>query len=124
MRRVVVTGLGMVTPLGVGHTLNWERLISGTSGIRGITGFDASDLASKVAGQLPRGTGEGEFNADSFVSPKDQRKMDDFIVFAIAAAQEAIRIRVGLPRPMKSASGPASWSVRASAAFRASPTAP
>ncbi|MBP2298617.1 beta-ketoacyl-ACP synthase II [Azospirillum picis] len=91
MRRVVVTGLGLVTPLGVGHTLNWERLISSQSGIRAITRFDASDLASKVAGQVPRGTGDGDFDADAFVPPKDQRKMDDFIIFAIAAAHEAIK---------------------------------
>lgn len=91
MRRVVVTGLGLVTPLGVGHKLNWERLVAGESGIRGITGFDVSDLPSKVAGQVPRGSGEGDFNPDLFVPPKDQRKMDDFILYAIAAAQEAIK---------------------------------
>ncbi len=91
MRRVVVTGLGLATPLGVGHSLNWERLIAGQSGIRAITGFDASDLASKVAGQVPRGVGEGDFNPDAYVSSKDQRKMDDFILYAIAAAQEAIK---------------------------------
>jgi len=91
MRRVVVTGLGLVTPLGVGHKLNWERLVAGESGIRSITGFDASDLASKVAGQVPRGEGDGLFNPDAFVPPKDQRKMDDFIIFAIAAAHEAIK---------------------------------
>ncbi|AWK87150.1 beta-ketoacyl-ACP synthase II [Azospirillum thermophilum] len=91
MRRVVVTGLGLVTPLGVGHKLNWERLVAGESGIRGITGFDVSDLPSKVAGQVPRGSGEGDFNPDLFVPPKDQRKMDDFILYAIAAAHEAIK---------------------------------
>ncbi|HYH20246.1 MAG TPA: beta-ketoacyl-ACP synthase II [Azospirillum sp.] len=91
MRRVVVTGLGLVTPLGVGHKLNWERLVNGQSGIRGITSFDVSDLASKIAGQVPRGKGEGEFDADSYVPPKDQRKMDDFILYAIGAAHEAVR---------------------------------
>ncbi|MDW7629811.1 beta-ketoacyl-ACP synthase II [Azospirillum brasilense] len=91
MRRVVVTGLGLVTSLGVGHKLNWERLTASQSGIRAITGFDASDLASKVAGQVPRGDGDGLFNPDAFVPPKDQRKMDDFIIFAIAAAHEAIK---------------------------------
>ncbi len=91
MRRVVVTGLGLVTPLGAGQALNWERLIAGQSGIRGITGFDCSDLASKVAGQIRRGTDEGDFVPDRFVSPKDQRKMDDFILYAVAAAQEAIQ---------------------------------
>ncbi len=91
MRRVVVTGLGLVTPLGVGHRHNWERLINGESGIRGITSFDVSDLASKIAGMIPRGTGDGEFNADAAVPPKDQRKMDDFILYAIGAATEAVK---------------------------------
>ncbi|CAO3419401.1 beta-ketoacyl-ACP synthase II [Azospirillum doebereinerae] len=91
MRRVVVTGLGLVTPLGVGHALNWERLVAGQSGIRAITGFDVSDLPAKVAGQIPRGTGEGDFNPDAYVPVKDQRKMDDFILYAIAAAQDAIK---------------------------------
>jgi len=91
MRRVVVTGLGLVTPLGAGHNLNWQRLIGAESGIRAITSFDVSDLASKVAGQVPRGTDDGAFNADEHVPPKDQRKMDDFIIFAIGAANEAVR---------------------------------
>ncbi|WP_029006787.1 beta-ketoacyl-ACP synthase II [Azospirillum halopraeferens] len=91
MRRVVVTGLGLVTPLGAGHNVNWQRLINAESGIRAITSFDVSDLASKVAGQVPRGTGDGAFNADEHVAPKDQRKMDDFIIFAIGAANEAVR---------------------------------
>ncbi|WP_431860000.1 beta-ketoacyl-ACP synthase II [Azospirillum sp.] len=91
MRRVVVTGLGLVTPLGAGHRHNWERLIAGESGIRGITAFDVSDLASKIAGTVPRGTGDGEFNADAAVPPKDQRKMDDFILYAVGAASEAVK---------------------------------
>lgn len=90
MRRVVVTGLGMVSPLGVGHRRNWERLINGDSGIKAITHIEVADLPSKVAGVIPRGDGEGEFNADKFVSPKEQRKMDDFIVYALAAATEAV----------------------------------
>jgi 3-oxoacyl-[acyl-carrier-protein] synthase II len=91
MRRVVVTGLGMVSPLGVGVQNNWERLIKGESGLRAITSFDVSDLPAKVAGQVPRGpTAEGLFTADDHVSSKDQRKMDEFIVLAIAAAHEAI----------------------------------
>ncbi|WP_207459557.1 beta-ketoacyl-ACP synthase II [Azospirillum sp. SYSU D00513] len=91
MRRVVVTGLGLVTPLGVGHKHNWDRLVNGASGIRATQGFDVSDIASRVSGQVPRGDGEGLFNPDIFVPPKDQRKMDDFILFAIAAAQEAVK---------------------------------
>ncbi|MCW2246277.1 3-oxoacyl-[acyl-carrier-protein] synthase II [Azospirillum fermentarium] len=90
MRRVVVTGLGLVTPLGVGHKRNWDRLINAESGIGSITRFDVSDLPSKVAGQVPRGDGEGLFNPDTHVPPKDQRKMDEFIIYAIAAANEAI----------------------------------
>ncbi|CAK0739656.1 3-oxoacyl-(acyl carrier protein) synthase 2 [uncultured Gammaproteobacteria bacterium] len=91
MRRVVVTGLGLATPLGVGHKFVWERLIAGESGINGITSFEVADLASRIAGQVPRGTAPGQFNADAFVPPKDQRKMDDFILYAIGAADEAVR---------------------------------
>jgi len=92
MRRVVVTGLGLVTPLGVGHQQVWTRLINSESGIRGVTSFDVSDLPAKIAGQIPRGeTALGLFNPDDFVPPKDQRKMDDFILFAMAAAHEAVR---------------------------------
>ncbi|NYZ11985.1 beta-ketoacyl-ACP synthase II [Azospirillum sp. RWY-5-1] len=90
MRRVVVTGLGMVTPLGVGHRYNWDRLINSDSGLGPITKFDVSDLPAKVAGEVPRGDGEGQFNPDRFIAPKEQRKMDEFIVYAIAAAEEAI----------------------------------
>ncbi|HEY7990336.1 MAG TPA: beta-ketoacyl-ACP synthase II [Stellaceae bacterium] len=91
MRRVVVTGLGLVTPLGVGVDNVWQRLIAGQSGIRAIQDFDVSDLTAKIAGQVPRGdTASGLFNADDYVSPKDQRKMDDFIVYAMAAAHEAV----------------------------------
>jgi len=91
MRRVVVTGLGLVTPLGVGVEDNWKRLISGESGIRAIQGFDVSDLPAKIAGQVPRGeTSAGLFNADDWVAPKDQRKMDTFILYALAAAVQAV----------------------------------
>jgi 3-oxoacyl-[acyl-carrier-protein] synthase II len=91
MRRVVVTGLGMVTPLGVGAENVWKRLIAGQSGIRSIQSFDVSDLPAKIAGQVPRGeTAAGDFNADDWVPPKDQRKMDEFIIFAMAAAAQAV----------------------------------
>lgn len=91
MRRVVVTGLGLVTPLGVGVKVNWDRLINGESGIRAIQSFDVSDLASKVAGQVPRGeTSEGKFNADDWVPAKEQRRMDDFIILGLAAAVQAV----------------------------------
>ncbi len=94
MRRVVVTGMGMVSPLGVGVDRNWERITNAESGIRRIQGFDASDIAAQIAGEVPRTTDEaptdGSFNPDIYVLPKEQKKMDIFIVFAIAAAHEAI----------------------------------
>ena len=91
MRRVVVTGIGLVTPLGVGAESVWKQLIEGRSGIRAIQSFDVSDLPAKVAGQVPRGeTASGAFNADDWVPPKEQRKMDEFIVFALAAADQAV----------------------------------
>ena len=92
MRRVVVTGMGLVTPLGVGVKHNWDRLLAGQSGLGSIQSFDVSDLPCKIAGQVPRGeTAGGGFNADAYVPSKDQKKMDDFILFAIGAADEAIK---------------------------------
>jgi 3-oxoacyl-[acyl-carrier-protein] synthase II len=91
MRRVVVTGLGLVTPLGCGHKHTWSRLLNGESGIRGIQSFDTSDLPVKIAGQVPAGNlADGYFNADEYVIAKDRRRMGDFIVFAMAAAQQAV----------------------------------
>lgn len=91
MRRVVVTGLGLVTPLGVGVENTWAKLLRGESGVRSIQSFDVSDLPAKIAGQLPRGeTKDGNFNADDWVEPKEQRRMDPFIIYAMAAAQQAI----------------------------------
>jgi 3-oxoacyl-[acyl-carrier-protein] synthase II len=91
MRRVVVTGVGLVTPLGIGAETVWQRLTAGQSGIRAIQNFDVSDLPTKIAGQVPRGeTSSGSFNVDEWVPHKDQRKMDEFIVFAIAAAEQAV----------------------------------
>ncbi len=95
MRRVVVTGLGMVSPLGVGVDHNWARLTKGESGIRKIDEFEASDISSQIAGLVPKTTDEnpadGAFNADLFVPAKEQRKMDKFIWFAMAAAEEAMK---------------------------------
>jgi len=91
MRRVVVTGMGMVSPLGVGVALNWKKLIAGASGLGRITHFDPSEMTCQVAGQIPRGDGEGELNLDHFIEPKEQKKMDTFIHYAIAAADEAIK---------------------------------
>ncbi|MBX6369230.1 MAG: beta-ketoacyl-ACP synthase II [Rhodospirillales bacterium] len=91
MRRVVVTGIGLVTPLGIGNENVWNRLVAGESGVRGIQSFDVSDLPAKIAGQVPRGDkASGLFNPDDWVPPKEQRKMDEFIVFALGAAQQAV----------------------------------
>ncbi len=91
MRRVVVTGLGIVSPLGVGVDHVWGRLTAGDSGIVAIDKFDTSDLPSKIAGQLPPGPkSEGNWTVDEWVEPKDQRKMDPFITYGIAAADQAI----------------------------------
>jgi 3-oxoacyl-[acyl-carrier-protein] synthase II len=91
MRRVVVTGLGMVSPLGCGVEPTWQRILEGRSGARVIDTFDVSDLPSKVACLVPRGDGsDGTFNADQWMEPKDQRKVDDFIIFAMAAAKQAL----------------------------------
>jgi 3-oxoacyl-[acyl-carrier-protein] synthase II len=91
MRRVVVTGMGLVTPFGIGLERNWNSLIAGASGIRAIQSFEVSDLPVKIAAQVPSGdTASGLFNADDWVPPKDQRKMDGFIVYALAAAAQAV----------------------------------
>jgi 3-oxoacyl-[acyl-carrier-protein] synthase II len=91
MRRVVVTGLGMVTPLACGTEQTWQRLRSGESGIKRIDKFDVSDISCKIAGQVPRGDGsDGSFNPDDWMEPKEQRKVDDFIIFAMAAAAQAL----------------------------------
>ncbi len=94
MRRVVVTGMGMISPLGVGVNHNWDSILAGKSGLKKIEHFDSSDFASKIAGTIPKTSDEnpsnGEFNADLFVSSKEQRKMDPFIVYGMAAAEEAI----------------------------------
>ena len=91
MRHVVVTGLGMVTPLGCGVEPTWKRILNGESGARKIGTFEVSDLPSHIACMIPRSDGtNGTFNADQWMEPKDQRKVDDFIVFAMAAARQAL----------------------------------
>jgi 3-oxoacyl-[acyl-carrier-protein] synthase II len=91
MRRIVVTGMGIVSPLGCGVERVWGRLINGESGIGPIQSFDVSDLPCKIAGNVPRGDrASGGFDVDSYILPKDQRKMDSFIHYAIAAADEAV----------------------------------
>lgn len=99
MRRVVVTGLGLVTPLGCGANLVWERLLVGKSGAGKIEHFETEDLACKIAAMVPRTDGrgdggegvEGSFNPDDTLAPRDQKRVDDFILYAIAASDEAIK---------------------------------
>jgi 3-oxoacyl-[acyl-carrier-protein] synthase II len=92
MRRVVITGMGLVTPLASGVEASWKRLVAGESGVRGIQSCDVSDLPSKIAGQVPLGDSANDhFNADDYVTSKDQRKMDTFIVYALAAAVQAVK---------------------------------
>ena len=90
MRRVVITGLGMVTPLGDGVETTWKNALAGKSGARTIEKFDASHLGTGYACEVPRGEGEGEFNANDYMEPKEQRKVDDFILYGMAAAQQAV----------------------------------
>jgi 3-oxoacyl-[acyl-carrier-protein] synthase II len=92
MRRVVVTGIGMVSPLGCGVDVSWQRLIAGESASKRIEDFDVSNLACQIACQVSRGenNAEGEFNPDRWMAPKDQRKVDDFIIYAVAAADMAL----------------------------------
>ncbi|MBB1498019.1 beta-ketoacyl-ACP synthase II [Paracoccus sp. MC1862] len=92
MRRVVVTGLGMVTPLACGFEETWSRLLAGQSGAGAITRFDASDVVTKYACEIPFGDGpDGSFNPDDWMDPKDRRKVDDFILYGMAAAQQAVK---------------------------------
>ncbi len=91
MRRVVITGLGLVAPLASGVKPTWERLLEGESGVGAIQSFDVSDLPSKIAGQVPLGdSAAGDFNADDYMSPKDQRHVDRFILFGVSAGQQAV----------------------------------
>jgi 3-oxoacyl-[acyl-carrier-protein] synthase II len=98
MRRVVITGVGLVTPLGSGRDIVWSRLLAGESGAGPVTAFDASDLPSRIACEVPRVTGRGgggpdvagSFDPDAVVPPREQRRIDDFILYGIAAADEAL----------------------------------
>ncbi len=91
MRRVVVTGLGMVTPLACGVDATWRRLIAGESGAARIESFDVSDLPCQIAAQVPRGAAPDAFNPDDWMDPKEQRRVDDFIVYGMSAATQALR---------------------------------
>jgi 3-oxoacyl-[acyl-carrier-protein] synthase II len=91
MRRVVVTGMGMVTPLACGVEATWQRILAGKSGARPIDTFEVSDLPCKIACMVPRGDGaDGTFNPDRWMEPKEQRKVDPFIIYALAAARQAL----------------------------------
>ncbi|UNK37047.1 beta-ketoacyl-ACP synthase II [Shinella sp. H4-D48] len=91
MRRVVITGTGMVSPLGCGTEVTWNRLLEGRSGAARVTAFEVEDLPAKIACSIPRGDGsDGTYNADQWMEPKEQRKVDPFIVYAMAAADMAL----------------------------------
>jgi 3-oxoacyl-[acyl-carrier-protein] synthase II len=91
MRRVVVTGMGMLSPLACGVEQTWERLLKGESGAKKIDTFDVSDIAAKIACVIPRGDGSGAtYNPDQWMEPKEQRKVDEFIVYAMCAARQAL----------------------------------
>jgi len=91
MRRVVVTGIGMVSPLGCGVDITWERILQGESATRRISSFEVEDLAAKIACQIPLGDGSnGSFNPDDWMEPKEQRKVDPFILYSVAAASQAL----------------------------------
>ena len=103
----MVTGMGLVTPLGSGVRHNWRRLLDGGSGIRAIESFAVDDLPCRIAGQMPRGDAAGAFHEEDYLSSKDKRRMDDFIVYAIAAATQAVEDSGWLPvdEPSRERSG-------------------
>ena len=86
MRRVVVTGMGMVTPLGSGVDHNWSQIIAGKSGISRIEGFDVSDISCQIAGQVPGMDAVGGLDLDNWIDPREQRKQDRFIQLGLVAA--------------------------------------
>ena len=103
MRRVVVTGLGMVTPLACGVEETWTRLLDGQSGAGTISRFDASHLATTYACEIPMGDGsDGTFNPDDWMEPKERRKVDDFILYGVAAADQAVRDAGWMPEDTES----------------------
>ena len=91
MKRVVITGMGIVSPVGTGIEYAWQNILAGKSGIRKIDSFEVSDIASQIAGIPTHGTGAGEYNPDSVIEPREQRKMDKSIMYGMVAADEAIR---------------------------------
>lgn len=101
-RRVVITGIGVVSPLANGAEITWKKLIEAESGIRGITSFDVSDLPAKIGGSVPLGDGPGLFQPDNYMSAKEQRKVDKFILYAVAAATQAVEDSGWLPQDEES----------------------
>ncbi|MCX5519394.1 beta-ketoacyl-ACP synthase II [Kaistia defluvii] len=98
MRRVVVTGMGMVTPLGCGVDANWANILASKSGAQKVTSFQVDDLPAQIACLIPHGDkADGKYNPDDWMEPKDQRKVDDFIVYAMAAADQAVHDSGWLP---------------------------
>lgn len=91
LRRVVVTGLGMVSPIACGVEATWRRLLASESGIARVDNFDVSDLPCKIAAQVPRGEAPDAFNPDDWMDPKEQRHVDDFIIYGVSAATQALR---------------------------------
>lgn len=91
MKRVVITGMGIVSPVGCGVDFAWQNLLAGKSGISKITEFDVSDIASQIAGLVKRGTEPGDFNPDTVIEPREQRRLDDSILYGLVAADEAIK---------------------------------
>ena len=90
MRRVVITGLGMVTPMGCGVEATWRRLVAGESAAARVENFDVSDLPCQIAAQVPRGAAPDAFDPDDWMDPKEQRRVDDFIVYGMSAATQAL----------------------------------
>ena len=91
MRRVVVTGVGLVSPLGCGAEISWKRILEGQNAAQKIENFQVDDIAAQIACQIPLGDGEdGTFNANDWMEPKEQRKVDPFIIYAVAASDMAL----------------------------------
>jgi 3-oxoacyl-[acyl-carrier-protein] synthase II len=109
MRRVVVTGLGLVTPLATGVEETWSRLLAGQSGAGPITRFDTTGFGTTYACEVKRGDGtDGTFNPDDWMEPKEARKVDEFILYGVAAADQAIKDAGWTPKR-----SPRAWSARA-----------
>ena len=91
MKKVVITGMGIVSPVGCGTDYAWKNLLDGKTGIRKITEFDTEGISSKIAGVPHRGSEPGDYNPDNVVDPREQRKMDNTIIYGLVAADEAIK---------------------------------